>query len=139
MFNPLFNPAAFLIGKGIETAIKSMQNVAKNGTVEELQTEAKKQEIQARVAQELAIAERISNAETVEIEEFYDVSGEGNLGVNAKKGSVNVGASGDGRKVTKRIYKFKGIIGQTEVNEVCEDDESSNEEHEVNFILNDEK
>jgi hypothetical protein len=127
MSNPFINPAAYLVGKGIESAFKSMKSVAETGTMEELQTEAKKQEIQARVAQELAIAERISNAETVEIEEFYDVSGEGGLGINGKQGSFNLGASGEGRKITKRIYKFTGVIAQLDLSD------SNEQGYEVNF------
>ena len=133
MFSPFLNPTAFLVGKGVEAAFKSMQKVSENGTVEELQTEAKKQEIQARVAQKLAIAERISNAETVEIEEYYDSSGEGNLEINSKENSFTVGASGEGRKITKRVYKFSGIIPQSELNPEDEDDDK--EEYEVNFTL----
>lgn len=130
---------SFLIEKGIEAAFNTMQSVSKNGTVEDLQTEARKQEIQARVAQELAIAERIGNAETVEIEEFYDVGGEGNVGVSAKKGSLNVGVSGEGRKVTKRIYKFKGVINHSDNNAVDKSKNSDEEEYEVNFVLSDQK
>ncbi|WP_181898569.1 hypothetical protein [Halobacillus trueperi] len=135
MFSPFINPTAYLVGKGVEAAFKSMQKVSESGTVEELQTEAKKQEIQARVAQELAIAERISNAETVEIEEFYDGSGEGNVGLNAKENSFTVGASGEGRKITKRVYKFSGIIPQSEIS--LNDEEEEKDEYEVNFTLKD--
>jgi len=51
-------------------------------------------EAQAKVAQELAIARRVELAEQVEIEEFYDTSGEGNIGLKADEKSVALGASG---------------------------------------------
>ena len=64
-------------------------------------------EAQARVAQELAIAKRIEVAEEVEMEEFYDYSGEASLGLKADKQSVSLGAGASGRRVSKRIYRFK--------------------------------
>ena len=63
---------------------------------------------QARIEQELAIARRIDSAEEVEIEEYYDTSGEGALGLKGDESSVTVGASGSAKKIVKRIYKFKG-------------------------------
>jgi hypothetical protein len=110
-------PLAYLIGKGAEAAIEKTQSLAKDGSLTDLQEEATRQliinqmaESQARVAQELAIAQRINTAEEVEIEEFYDASGKGNLGLNAdlSKETIGVGVNGEGRKVTKRIYRFKG-------------------------------
>ncbi|KAB1086281.1 hypothetical protein F4V91_07430 [Neorhizobium galegae] len=63
---------------------------------------------QARIAQELAIAHRITNAETVEIEEFYDKSGSGQAGLGVNEAGLNLGLRGDGKSVVKRIYKFTG-------------------------------
>ncbi|MFU8832908.1 MAG: hypothetical protein ACNA7J_12235 [Wenzhouxiangella sp.] len=89
---------------------------AESEGLEHLQLEAKKQRIvmefqahQARVAQELAIAERIASSHEVEIEEFYDGSGKGQVGLKADGESVSVGASGEGRRVTKRIIRFSGL------------------------------
>jgi hypothetical protein len=113
---------ANLIYEVTANSIKKSKEIAEEGDLEKLQIEAARQEIesriaefQARVAQELAIARRIENALEVEIEEVYDSSGEGNLGVNIKEGVLNLGASGSGRKVTSRIYRFKGFTnGETE-------------------------
>jgi len=66
-------------------------------------------ERQAKVAQELAIAQRIRTAEEVEVEELYDYSGEGNLGLNVKDEGVMLGACGKGSRVVKRICRFKGV------------------------------
>jgi len=63
---------------------------------------------QAKVEQELAISRRIDGAEEVEIEEFYDLSGKGNAGLNTDGETVSLGFGGEGRRVTKRIIKFKG-------------------------------
>lgn len=84
--------------------------------LEDLKVEAAKKEVlsataerEARVAQELAIAERIGTAHEVTIEEFYEYKGEGAMGVNVDGAKANVGLSGSGQRVAKRIYTFKGL------------------------------
>lgn len=62
----------------------------------------------ARIARELAIARRIDTAEEVEIEEFYDSAREGQAGLNVTGKAVSLGASGAGKHVSKRVYRFKG-------------------------------
>lgn len=111
-----FNPAGMLIAEALKVATKNIDKAADKG-VEELQAEITKQEMrlqfeqkQAKIAQELAIAQRISEAETVEIEEFYDLSGKFKAGVNVDEKAVQVGLSGDASRVSKRIYTFKGRI-----------------------------
>ena len=102
---------------------KITEVVKGGGSIEEINKEIKQQDIslqlaqqQARFAQELAIALRIETAEEVEIEEFYDNSREGNIGIKGNEQGLNVGISGNGRRITKRIYKFKGHNGEkTEV------------------------
>jgi hypothetical protein len=66
-------------------------------------------ELQAKVAQEVAIAHRIEVAQEVEIEEFYDASGEGHVGIHANPETLGFGAGGAGRKVTRRVIRFKGF------------------------------
>lgn len=110
------NPLTFqLIDQG-EKAVKEISAAANKG-IDALQEEAAKQTIKlqldqqrARVEQELAIARRIDNAEEVEIEEFYDTSEKGAAGLTADMKSENatIGFSAEGRRVTKRIYNFKG-------------------------------
>lgn len=109
---------ASLIYDATVSSIENSKRVASEGDISKLQEETTKQELenrisefQARVAQELAIAKRIENAEEVEIEEFYDTSGEGGIGLQHKEGAFNIGASGLGRKVTRRVYRFKGNLG----------------------------
>ena len=91
-------------------------NVASNKNLTTLELNAKKQELnialaeaQARVAQELAIARRIEVAEQVEIEEFYDLNGDANLGVQGKGKAIALGLTASGQRVSKRIYKFTGV------------------------------
>lgn len=115
-----FIPGASLLGPvvAIVTALATSQNEIKEAEakgLESLETEAKKQQIvmdfqahQARVAQEVAIAQRIESSEEVEIEEYYDLSGKANAGLKAEENSVALGVSGEGRRVTKRTIKFKG-------------------------------
>lgn len=109
------SPITFLLMEATEKAIKKTNSISEQGNFEEIQNESLKQELlskiaedQAKVAQELAIARRIDTAEEVTIEEFYDTDIEGSAGINAKEGNVSLGLSGSHRKVTKRIYTFKG-------------------------------
>jgi hypothetical protein len=112
-------PLVGLIIDGVEASSKSMDS-ASSKNLESLREEAAKQQIkmdfsqhQARVAQELAIAKRIENATEVEIEEYYDNSGKGaaGLSINAETQTGNVGLSGENRRVSKRVYRFKGLTG----------------------------
>lgn len=68
-------------------------------------------EREARVAQELAIAKRISSALEVKIEELYEYNKEGKIGLDTQGGNPSIGLSGSGRRVSKRIYTFKRIQG----------------------------
>ncbi|MFS0575339.1 hypothetical protein AB1K83_06890 [Sporosarcina sp. 179-K 3D1 HS] len=109
------NPTSYLISEALTTAIGKSKRLNDSGTIAELEEEAARQELanrisesQAKVAQELAIARRIESADEVEIEEYYDLSGDGNIGLNANESSASLGINGAGRKITKRIYRFKG-------------------------------
>lgn len=110
------SPVAWLIAEGVEKASDAVK-AAGDKDVKALRDEVERQNLkmqfakqQARVEQELAIARRIDNAEEVEIEEFYDVSGKAKVGLtaNAETEFIEVGASGEGQRVTRRVYKFKG-------------------------------
>ena len=72
---------------------------------------------QARVAQELAIAERISVSHEVVIEEYYEGAGKGQLGLKVDAEALSLGASGDGRRVTKRVIRFSGGLSVEAVTE----------------------
>ncbi|ALL23635.1 hypothetical protein ABEX41_12920 [Bacillus tropicus] len=109
------NPTGTLIEKTTQALINKTTNLQESGTIEQLKEESLKQEYvnrmsesQARVSQELAIAQRISTAEEVEIEEFYEGNGSGGIGVQTNDKGMNIGAQGAGQKVTRRIYRFKG-------------------------------
>ena len=65
-------------------------------------------ERQTKIIRELAISRRIDTAEKVSIEEFYDTKGDGKAGVQAANASLNIGISGSGERVTKRVYTFEG-------------------------------
>jgi hypothetical protein len=108
-----------------ESLTSSLQGTASasDEAIDNLKAEALKQEIlmgaqlhQAKVEQEQAIAQRIANAEEVEIEEYYDLAGTASLGLSGSldTSEINLGAKGSGRKVTKRIYRFKGKAGVEE-------------------------
>lgn len=86
---------------------------AESKGVTELELEVTKQKIvmefqthQARVSQEIAIAERISTSQEVEITEYYEASGKGHAGITAQESSITAGVGGEGRKVTHRTIKF---------------------------------
>lgn len=111
----LTNPVAAMMTDALSGLINKSKEVVNTGTIDELEEEAIRQELssrisesQAKIEQELAISKRIEYAEEVEIEEYYDINGEGDIGLGIGETGVNIGASGSGRKVAKRIYKFKG-------------------------------
>jgi DNA-binding XRE family transcriptional regulator len=72
--------------------------------------EAEMNELNAKVSQELAIANRIANAVDVEIEEIYEDDNSGKVVGNFNEKNPNIELGGKNRKVAKRIYKFKGNI-----------------------------
>ncbi|MCA8318567.1 hypothetical protein [Burkholderia cepacia] len=108
--------------KAAYSALSSSQDEVKAAEAQGLATleeEAKKQKVimefqahQARVAQELAIAERIAASYEVTIEEYYEGSGKGHAGLKADGEAVSLGASGEGRRVTKRVIRFNGWTEQ---------------------------
>jgi hypothetical protein len=107
-----------VLGRLMEIAIGSANTSAeavKNDDIAQLRLEAERQELdmrmqerQAKVAQELALANRIETAENVEMEEFYDISGTASAGIKASEEFISVGLSGQGQKVTRRVFRFKG-------------------------------
>lgn len=113
----VINPYGYLYGKIVETVAGSVNDSGDANKLElaQLRLSAEKQELQmrmaeaqARVAQELAIAKRIEMATEVEIEEFYDIQGDGSLGIKVDEKAVTLGASASGQKVCKRVYHFRG-------------------------------
>ena len=71
--------------------------------------EAEMNELNAKVSQELAIAERIRNAEIVEIEEYYENGSGGKAAGNITQESSTLELSGVNKKIVKRVYTFRGI------------------------------
>ena len=104
--------------KSIYSALSDSQadlKAAESGGLASLAEEAKKQRVvmefqahQARVAQELAIAERIASSNEVVIEEYYEGSGKGHAGIKADGEAISLGAGAEGRRVTKRVIRFSG-------------------------------
>ncbi|HFD4029231.1 hypothetical protein HJ124_23145 [Vibrio parahaemolyticus] len=114
-----------LISFAVKKLVENYSNGSDSKTSLELSEEATKAEIESRillsgakVEQELAIARRIDSAEEVEIEEYYDTSGKGNLGLTTDGSTISAGLGGEGRKVTKRIIKFKGCAPITQLNDL---------------------
>ncbi|HDR0612716.1 hypothetical protein [Pasteurella multocida] len=105
-----------VVNTAISLLLDKFKNSNGNETVDHLLEERKKNEIkmdmaaaEAKVLQELAIARRIELAQDVQIEEYYDLEGKGNLGVEVKKDGVGLGILGAGKRVSKRIFKFNGV------------------------------
>ncbi|MGF6528993.1 hypothetical protein [Variovorax sp. PvP013] len=116
MFVPSYMKAAYSALSSSQEELKTAENVGLSA----LEEEAKKQKVimefqahQARVTQELAIAERIATSHEVVIEEYYEGSGKGHAGLKAENEMISVGASGEGRRVTKRVIRFSGWVEQT--------------------------
>ena len=103
------------IGQVINIADKYLTDTHKpNVSITELEQSAMEAKItaevltnQAKVQQEQAIATRILLAEVVEIEEYYDISGQGQAGMNADMASetISIGLSLEGKKISKRVIE----------------------------------
>ena len=109
------NPVGYLLGQITETTSKSISEADENAKVAltELRVNAERQELEmriaeahARVAQEIAIAKRIESAERVEMEEFYDYSGDAQAGAKIDDNSISLGASGSIRRISSRKFVF---------------------------------
>ena len=111
------NPSGYLLDMITESTSKKVAEAEEQSKVElvELRVQAERQQLemqiaeaQARVAQEIAIAKRIETAQEVEMEEFYDYSGNAQIGSTKNGTNFSIGASGSTRRVSKRIYRFIG-------------------------------
>ncbi|MEA4831552.1 hypothetical protein SDC9_128840 [bioreactor metagenome] len=109
------SPLTWLVVDSAEMVIQKSSTLSDRGNLDDIKQEALKQEIllkmaecQAKVAQEVAIARRIDTAEEVIIEEYFDTTGAGDLGVKLEGESLSAGLSGSGRRVSKKVYTFKG-------------------------------
>lgn len=112
---PLYGIASSLVEQFIDSN-KSSREILETNDETKINNELKRKkvetqilEMEAKVAQELAISKRIESAEIVEIEEYFEGFGKGSTGVNVEENSFKVGLSGEGRKVTKRVYRFTGF------------------------------
>ena len=102
-----------LIAEILSKSISKTLDVSESKDLEVIDKETQKQTLelqmahaQAKVAQEIAIAQRIENASEVVIEEYYSDEVKGNIGVAGDENGLTFGASGEGRKITKRVYRF---------------------------------
>lgn len=115
------NPSTYLIAQGTKLALEKIQSISNeknkehNLVIQELNKEAERQEIiarvtkmQAKVQQELAIAQRINTAQEVEIEEFYDTTKKAGANIKVDKNVFTGGLNGEGVNVTRRVYRFTG-------------------------------
>jgi hypothetical protein len=101
--------AASHLAAALGAAIKEAQEAARSGDLARLRETDSRQalemsmmERQARVAQELALAERIRSAGEFQIEEFYDTSADATAGPQA---AMNAGT--EQPRVVRRTYWFK--------------------------------
>lgn len=122
---PFMGPSAAALLR----AARDSKKASESNDLTVLTDEAQRQEVelhmagmQAKVAQEMAIAQRIESADEVEMEEYYEGSGEGSAGVKAADGTVTVGIGGKGSRVTRRVYRFKGGAGKVIEAETTDED-----------------
>lgn len=115
----IFESPYVSLAKFLYEAMTNTKKDIERGDVVELKKEEAMQEIsmrmaerQAKVAQELAIAERIRDAEEVSIEEYYDNAIEGQAGLGVSSDGVNLGVGGRTGAVSKRIFRFQGNGGK---------------------------
>lgn len=112
------NPTGYLMELAFKKSMDAFSDSASDEdiTTQQLSEEAIRANIkstvlteQAKVEQEISIAKRILIAEEVEIEEYYDVSGSGGVGAKTDGSKMTLGVQAEGKKVTKRVIKFKGF------------------------------
>ena len=108
---------ASVVSKLVSQLAVRSDAVKVDAPLDELRVETERQELassiaesQARVAQELAIARRIETAAEVEMEEFYDYALEGKIGIQADATKISAGAGGSNKRVSRRVYRFKGQL-----------------------------
>ncbi|MFW7250742.1 MULTISPECIES: hypothetical protein [Enterobacter] len=68
----------------------------------------------AKIEQELTITRRTLISEVVEIEEYYGKSLKGGAAAKVNHSGFNIGACGEGERVTKRVIRFTGFNSQVE-------------------------
>lgn len=100
-------------GTNVDASVSDQMSEVRAET-ERQENEMRRLEAQAKVAQEMAIAARIERAVEVQIEEFYEYEGEGKIGAHgdAEARTISIGASGSGKRVKKRIYRFTGHLNE---------------------------
>lgn len=114
---PLYGAASYVAEKAKQSSYLSQQILATGDNIKiavELnrkKAETKILEYEAKIAQELAIAERIKNAVNVEIEEYYEDVSDSKAGISVKEDQGSLDFSDSDRKITKRVYKFLGNTG----------------------------
>ena len=103
------------LAKVVSDSVGISSSLIKTQDFDTIDIETKKQKLelkvayeQAKVAQEIAIAQRIENAKEVVLEEYYEAEQKGNLGITNNEQGLAIGASGEGRVITKRVYRFIG-------------------------------
>ena len=108
-------PIVKILTEVLQDSIGKTAEITKSTDLIEVDDESKKQRfelqlahMQAKVAQEIAIAQRIENASEVIIEEYYEGGEKGKIGITGDEKGINLGVSGEKREITKRIYKFIG-------------------------------
>ena len=104
-----------LLANSLTESIDKTSKITKSADLMVIDDQLKKQQfelqlahMQAKVAQEIAIAQRIENASEVIIEEYYEGETKGKVGITGDENGLNLGVSGEHRKITKKIYKFIG-------------------------------
>lgn len=114
----LIDSSILQIAKVLAEAVTGTLVVSESKNIDRISDEANKQALelqmahaQAKVAQEIAIAQRIENASEVVIEEYYADEKVGEAGVSGSEKGLGVNISGEARRVTKRVYRFVGEPG----------------------------
>ncbi|NFC29188.1 hypothetical protein EXM98_19115 [Clostridium botulinum] len=92
----------------VDIAKQMMKSDPQKGDSKDRKEMLKILENQTKVLRELAISRRIDTAEKVSIEEYYDNKADGKLGAQVDSDGLNLGISGSGERVVKRVYTFEG-------------------------------
>jgi hypothetical protein len=89
-----------------ENNLSGMDPASLENEVERERAESEVLQAKARAAFEFALASRIMTAAEVRVEEYYDTTGSGGVGVDLNEGRL--GAHGNGSRVSHRIIHMSG-------------------------------
>lgn len=116
-------PAFLKILGRIDDSPQSREMMGHDREIENKREAARNEQILAKARIDDALAKRIETAESVLVEEYYDVSGKGHAGLSVDETSAKFGVGGEGQRIVSRRITLKGSTTGKRTEEVVHIDE----------------